>query len=897
MATMPTVVPSASSSSGWTYDVFLSFRGEDTRKNFTSHLYAALVRKGIKTFKDDKEIKIGEVISEALQKAIKESRSFIIIFSRNYADSHWCLDELALIMEESHGPKVFPVFLEGVDPLEVQDQTGSFGDAFGELAKDCDGETVKRWRSALRACCSTLRIRMVLKRFLVITFLSLWKSRDEAKLIAQIVEDVSGGLSEILSPNPVIEIPSEPIKIENQPSTKSALLQMLDCIGDPRFSIIGVYVSATPNLRSIQDSISKCLGLPDNSGADALFKALMKKKFLLIFDDVWCKLKLMDVGIPHPVLNNKGSKILIISRIQDICTDMDARKTIKVEPLSDAESWELFVDIAGEHVAANDIKRFAEKIVGRCKGLPLAIVIVAHAMANRHGVGLWENALWEMELSATEIRGMKEEVFVPLKFSFDRLENDMLRSLFLYCACFCEDYNFEIGGYELLDYCIGKGLVDKLGSLKAARNKVEDLIESLKIACMLEDGDHKSSTVKMHDMMRELALWITSSEYTDNSSLNKFLIRTGESVTDLFKVKRIACTGNAQTATSLVLFYCEMLDQQILGSECVEGLSNLRYLNPEGTNVSIPMGIISCLHKLEELKLSRAKKINWRVSTDRKGQRDEQERSGGCSSSIDDYSISMIDIVGLELRRCRVVRQDALQALINESQNLQFLTIEDCQGVTCGRICDTGTKLINCEDLEEVMDGLVVDHQCPNGLLILIELPKLKKICVGLAPINCFNQLMLIDIERCHSLKMVFTKEMRRHSFKYLYSILVSDCERMDVIIEADDDDAKEEEVGELLEENNNNINGEVISLFPKLRFFILVNLPTLAEVCTNHILHCPLINEMKVRNCPRINKDPLPIQNTDGLLVIIEGEEMWKEGSNNKVVKKRKFKEIQPGP
>ncbi|CAL5416800.1 unnamed protein product [Camellia sinensis] len=41
----------------WSYDVFLSFRGEDTSKNFTDHLYAALVQAAIHTFMDDDELR------------------------------------------------------------------------------------------------------------------------------------------------------------------------------------------------------------------------------------------------------------------------------------------------------------------------------------------------------------------------------------------------------------------------------------------------------------------------------------------------------------------------------------------------------------------------------------------------------------------------------------------------------------------------------------------------------------------------------------------------------------------------------------------------------------------------------------------------------------------------
>jgi hypothetical protein len=74
MASQGVSSSSSSSTRRWTYDVFLSFRGEDTRHNFTAHLHHALLQKGINTFIDDDELKKGEEISSALLKAIEESK-------------------------------------------------------------------------------------------------------------------------------------------------------------------------------------------------------------------------------------------------------------------------------------------------------------------------------------------------------------------------------------------------------------------------------------------------------------------------------------------------------------------------------------------------------------------------------------------------------------------------------------------------------------------------------------------------------------------------------------------------------------------------------------------------------------------------------------------------------
>ena len=153
MAAKGTQADSISSSTPpWNHDVFLSFRGEDTRETFTYQLYNALVQTGIHTFLDDEELRRGHDISSGLLKAIEESRISIIVFSRNYSNSRWCLDELVKILEckRNLGQLVLPIFYD-VDPSDVRKQTGSFAEAFASHEKRFvdQMEKVKRWRAAL----------------------------------------------------------------------------------------------------------------------------------------------------------------------------------------------------------------------------------------------------------------------------------------------------------------------------------------------------------------------------------------------------------------------------------------------------------------------------------------------------------------------------------------------------------------------------------------------------------------------------------------------------------------------------------------------------------------------------------------------------------------------------
>ncbi|XP_006367170.1 TMV resistance protein N-like [Solanum tuberosum] len=140
----------------WKFDVFLSFRGTDTRRTFTGHLYEGLKNRGIFTFQDDKRLEQGDSIPEELLKAIEESQVALIIFSKNYATSRWCLNELVKIMKcKEEGQTIIPIFYD-VDPSHVRNQSESFAEAFAKhestYKDDVDGmQKVQGWRTSLTA--------------------------------------------------------------------------------------------------------------------------------------------------------------------------------------------------------------------------------------------------------------------------------------------------------------------------------------------------------------------------------------------------------------------------------------------------------------------------------------------------------------------------------------------------------------------------------------------------------------------------------------------------------------------------------------------------------------------------------------------------------------------------
>jgi len=153
--TQSSISSSSSFSYRFTYDVFLSFRGIDTRYGFIGNLYKALCDKGIHTFIDDRELQGGDEITPSLFKAIEESRIFIPILSINYASSSFCLDELVHIIHcfKESGRLVLPIFYD-VEPSHVRHHKGSYGKALDDHIERFHNnkdsmERLQKWKMAL----------------------------------------------------------------------------------------------------------------------------------------------------------------------------------------------------------------------------------------------------------------------------------------------------------------------------------------------------------------------------------------------------------------------------------------------------------------------------------------------------------------------------------------------------------------------------------------------------------------------------------------------------------------------------------------------------------------------------------------------------------------------------
>ena len=142
------------------FDVFLSFRGEDNRNNFTGHLSLALRKIGLfNIFKDDYALHKGKDIDPELMMAIEDSQYAVGVLSENYATSSWCLKELTKIVECMGDTGRIRTIFYHVNPSHVRNvvsndvekqKESSFWRALEKHAQNpSHSECLQGWRNAL----------------------------------------------------------------------------------------------------------------------------------------------------------------------------------------------------------------------------------------------------------------------------------------------------------------------------------------------------------------------------------------------------------------------------------------------------------------------------------------------------------------------------------------------------------------------------------------------------------------------------------------------------------------------------------------------------------------------------------------------------------------------------
>ncbi|XP_050371149.1 disease resistance protein At4g27190-like isoform X1 [Argentina anserina] len=524
--------PSSSSTARpWKYDVFLSFRGPDTRRGIVSQLYGQLQKNGgIKTFMDDPDLQVGESISPTLLKAIEESRFAIVVLSPNYASSPWCLDELATICEcMKEENRILPVFYD-VEPSDVRHRKRSFEKAFKEHESSRrHTDKVQRWKEALQKVAS----------------FSGWDMKNY-KTDGELVEKIVDFVRERIQPCGIIQVVLSTRDFEEFESRWEATKKVMDALTDAEVTAIGVYgmggvgkttlvkrvgslahengvlnlvilapISQTPNFKQIQQTLAEQLDFKlqwetETRRAVELQKKIMSKtKILIILDDIWERIDLSRIGIPsYEELKKCNSKVLFTTRRLHVCNTLESQTSIPLNILSEQESWKLFVKSAGRSFESPNFENVARKVARECRGLPIALTAVARALRGKE-LEEWNKASRRLEKSQSPTVDDKPDAFECIKFSYEYLKDEDHKSCFLLCCLFPEDDEIEI--QDLFKYVVGTKFYREAETMGEARGTLVSIVKYLKDSSLLLDAGNEGR-VKMHDVIRDTAIHIATSE-------------------------------------------------------------------------------------------------------------------------------------------------------------------------------------------------------------------------------------------------------------------------------------------------------------------------------------------------------------------------------------------------
>ncbi|TYH86493.1 hypothetical protein ES332_D01G047100v1 [Gossypium tomentosum] len=271
--------------------------------------------------------------------------------------------------------------------------------------------------------------------------------------------------------------------------------------------IIWVTVSQDFNITRLQEDIADAMNIEDLPKSEQKRAAVLRNKLrqirhVLILDDVWEGFVLEKVGIPEPISSNR-SKLVLTSRLKEFCKSIGCHEIVEVPLLSDEESMNLFLVHTGHEVLkVPSLEEILGEIVRECDRLPLAIKVIASSMKGINDVVEWRNALTELRNHVTSVKDTDKEIYGRLKFSFDRLKDSNIQNCFLYCSLYPEDY--RIPRVELIEYWIDEGFLE-MGSRQQLHDRGHTILNRLINNCLLEKA---GDDVKMHDVMRDMALYI-----------------------------------------------------------------------------------------------------------------------------------------------------------------------------------------------------------------------------------------------------------------------------------------------------------------------------------------------------------------------------------------------------
>ncbi|KAL1205614.1 Disease resistance protein Roq1 [Cardamine amara subsp. amara] len=708
----------------WTYDVFLSFRGTDVRKSFVSHLYKALNKEGIKVFHDDKALQRGSLIWDGLVKAIDQSRFAIVVISKGYATSRWCLEELSLMahLAEKKRLELIPIFYE-IDPSDLKRRSGCFNDALEKHELRYDLETVGRWRMALAQ----------------VGNISGWDSKsrnEESELVQEVVRDLSDRLfsdsDSSSDTDGLVGMISHMRSVESLLSLDSGDVRMIGIwgMGGIGKTTIAKFVckrlsskfdgacllenvnkefeqyGSSHMRQKVLSQILRQKELNSWDGDSVVMKRRLRGKMVLLVLDNVDNIEQLQELVGSLEWFGPGSRIVITTRDKRVLEQHDVEYIYEVKPLKITQALQLFSKHAFKQPRPpKDSAELSIDILKQLDGLPLAIC-VAGATLYRRDIADWEHYLYQLRTN------VNSSVAKALRKSFEAL-NKQEKLIFLYVAC-CFNGKHMHRVSKVLDLFIVSGHRPLRSTLS---------IRTLTEKCLISISTTKRLWV--HDLLQDMARDIICEGKEENPWKRKMLW-------NFMDINNVLCENMGSEAIEVESLLLDMPKgkELYIRPEIFERMYNLKMLKfynnstAKGSTICMPDGLVY---------LPMLRYLHWQAYTLK------SLPSRFCTTYLVELNLP----------------NSLVETLWNGNQDLGNLRRMNLRG--CRRLLEIpdlskatsleNLNLDNCESLVELTES--VRHLKNLGVLELSGCKKLKKF-----PNNInLRSLRILHLERCSSVE------------------------------------------------------------------------------------------------------------------------------------------------
>lgn len=644
--------------------------------------------------------------------------------------------------------------------------------------------------------------------------------------------------------------------------------------------VISVLVEPEEEIEGIQHEIGKRLGLymeRQNKELKAveICMFLKRKRYVLLLDGVQRKLDLAEIGVPLPSREN-GCKVIFTSRYQEACGSKWVDAVEEVKCLSPEESWDMFQEIVGKPTLKShpDIPQLARVVARKCGGLPIALSLIGKAMSPKRTAREWHHAIHLLVSSATQFSGMEAPI---LKFTYDNLPGEDIKACFLYCALFPK--SCDISKQDLVDCWIAEGMIEE-EDIEIAEIKCYEMISDLVIMGLLID-DESGYGIKIHGMVRDMALWIASDygRQKENVVASKGIHQMPE-VNNWSIVRRmsVTCTqvnkiSDSPDCPELTTLFLQENNLRWVSGNFFRWMTSLVVLNLSRNRelAELPEEVSSLVSlRLLNLSWTRIKRLPLGL----------KELKKLIHLDLDDTPLLLeVDVIGylLNLQVLRLFRSVPMDLSLLE--NIQLLKSLKELNLTVREV-DVLKRLTSIHQLASCIRHLHLTGITINdgGTLLLNSMLSLRVLNIGMCniPAIIVNWTSTIQRERVHfgnipllqnvhTVTLSWCKGLRDLTWLLLAPNLADlrllECQQIEHIIK------KEKATADMSEQPFRNLTRLSLDSLPRLESIYWTSLPF------------PVLKDLCIRGCPKLRRLPFNSNSTKRNQVRSDLGQEWIKG------------------